>query len=274
MKKEVLYHKLSEAILNRTAVSLVTFTEAVPELIGKRILLLPETAYGENGVAGDLTSAISEFCSSSFSEQHTSSLDFHWQNNRYRIFHEAFPPPPHLIIAGAGHVGEPVAHLGKMLGFSVTVVDDRSSFANKERFSCADEVCCQSFHSYFQTVPLKTSTYILLLTRGHQFDVLSLQQLLSREERPAYIGMIGSRRRIAGVFEQLRHDFPEETFTHIHTPVGLDIGAETPAEIAVSIFAEILAVKNKKNGEPLSSHIRELAKKGFRKGQKRCGNRK
>ncbi|WHY73986.1 XdhC family protein [Fictibacillus enclensis] len=274
MKKEVLYHKLSEAILNRTTVSLVTFTEASPELIGKRILLLSETAYGEKGVSDDLIRATAAFCAPSFSQQNTSSLDFQWQNKRYTIFHEAFPPSPHLIITGAGHVGEPVAQMGYMLGFSVTVVDDRPSFVNKERFSCADELCCQSFHSYFQNVPLQNSTYILLLTRGHQFDVLILQQLLSRKDRPAYIGMIGSRRRIAGVFEQLRNDFPEETFTHIHTPVGLDIGAETPAEIAVSIFAEILAVRNKKNGEPLSSHIRELAKKGFRKGTKRCGNTK
>jgi xanthine dehydrogenase accessory factor len=91
---------------------------------------------------------------------------------------------------------------------------------------------------------------------------------LERNENPAYVGMIGSRRRISGVFEQLKSEFPIERFSQIYTPVGLDIGAETPSEIAVSIMAEILKVKNNKSGESLSKDIRPLATKGFREVDK------
>ena len=88
-----------------------------------------------------------------------------------------------------------------MLGFYVTVIDDRNEFANRDRFPHVDEVVCQSFLNFFKKAELTEQTYILLLTRGHKYDVLSLQELLKRQEKPAYIGMIGSRRRISGVFE-------------------------------------------------------------------------
>ncbi|WP_062231074.1 XdhC family protein [Fictibacillus sp. FJAT-27399] len=270
MNKLELYEKLSTAITQKRRVSLLTITAAGrAEMIGKRMLFFSQDEiYPEAGLDMKLAFQLAEICFPFFLKQRTRSVTFESNDETVKVFHEAFAPPPHLIIGGAGHVAEPVAKMGKMLGFYTSVIDDRQEFARKERFPFSDNVCCQSFHSYFKSVPLNNSTYILLLTRGHQFDVLSLQQLLARNEKPAYIGMIGSRRRIAGVFEQLRADFPNETFANLYTPVGLDIGAETPEEIAVSIFAEILAVKKGKTGAPLSSTIRELAKIGFRKGKK------
>ncbi|MGG1573397.1 XdhC family protein [Fictibacillus sp. NRS-1165] len=271
MNKQELYQELSAAITKRKQVSLVTITRAArKEMIGKRMLLFSqEEIYPETGIERTLVLKLAELCLPFFRKQITRSAVLYGKDDPITVFHEVFAPPPHLIIAGAGHVAEPVAHMAKMLRFYTTVVDDRPEFARQGRFPSSDDVRCQSFHSYFQSVPLNEFTYVLLVTRGHQFDVLSLQQLLSRNEKPAYIGMIGSRRRIAGVFEQLRTDFPDESFSHLYTPVGLDIGAETPEEIAVSIFAEILAVKNRKSGAPLSATIRELAKTGFHERRKR-----
>ncbi|MCA1029842.1 XdhC family protein [Bacillus timonensis] len=186
--------------------------------------------------------------------------------NDLECFVEIFSPSPRLIIAGAGHICEPVYRIGIMLNFSVTIVDDRKEYATIERFPLASEVVCQSYMEYFKSCMLTEDTYILLVTRGHKHDVLSLQELLQRNEKVPYIGMIGSRRRISGVFEQLKEDFPDDVFDHIFTPVGLDIGAETPSEIAISIFSELLMVRNNKSGNSLSKHIRSFAKLGFRGG--------
>ncbi|AZU64956.1 XdhC family protein [Neobacillus mesonae] len=211
-----------------------------------------------------LTNSVSEKCIELLKRGKSKTVDFEVKGVNFECFIDVYPSPPHLIIAGAGHVCEPVAKLGGMLGFYVTVIDDRPEFANTDRFPGVDEVICKPFLCYFNNVPLTSKTYILLLTRGHRFDVLSLQELLGRNVEPAYIGMIGSRRRISGVFEQLKEEFPFERLNQIYTPVGLDIGAETPAEIAVSIMAEILKVKNGMSGESISKDIRPLASRGFR----------
>lgn len=211
-----------------------------------------------------LENCISEKCMSLLKKGKSKAVNFEVDGVSFECFVDVYPSPSHLIIAGAGHVCEPVAKLGSMLGFYVTVIDDRPEFANSDRFPDIDKVVCEPFLSFFRNVALTSKTYILLLTRGHRFDVLSLQELLQRAEQPAYIGMIGSRRRISGVFEQLKEDFPIERLSQIYTPVGLDIGAETPAEIAVSIMAEILKVKNRKSGESISKDIRPLATRGFK----------
>lgn len=211
-----------------------------------------------------LESKLSEVCQSLLKKGKSKAIDLEACGESFECFVDVYPSPPQLIIAGAGHVCEPVAKLGSMLGFYVTVIDDRPEFANTVRFPDVDEVICEPFINYFRNVPITHKTYILLLTRGHKFDVLSLQELLERDANPAYIGMIGSRRRISGVFEQLKVDYPTERLSEIYTPVGLDIGAETPAEIAVSIMAEILKVKNKKSGESMSKDLKPLTTKGFR----------
>lgn len=267
MNRAELYRELGTAIGQRKSVSFITITHSTrSDWITKRMLLFTHEHYAETGLPISLAEKIEKQCHPFRMKGKNRSLSFSWENESISVFLENFPPPPHLIIAGAGHVGEPVAQMAKLLGFHTTIVDDRPEYANEKRFPWGDEIRCEPFDNYFRTVPLTPFTYVLLLTRGHQFDVLSLQQLLSREERPAYIGMIGSRRRIAGVFEQLRTDFPESSFSNVYTPVGLNIGAETPAEIAVSMLAEILAVKNNTNGQPLSSTIRNLAERGFRQG--------
>lgn len=269
-----LFRHLSHAVNEHEDVALLTITKHTSEqLIGKKCLLMKngEIKAGDE-LPSELKMELIETCSPLLHENKTATIEL---KDEAECYTEVFLAPPHLIVAGAGHVSEPVAEMGKMLGFYVTVIDDREAFANKKQFPYADEVVCTSYIEFFRNVPITPNTYILLLTRGHKFDVVSLQELLKREEamkredRTAYIGMIGSRRRIAGVFSQLQSEFTEHNFINIHSPVGLDVGAQTPAEIAVSILAEILMIKNKTSGHSLKNKIRSYSQLKFRERKER-----
>lgn len=265
---ESLFLKLSELIEQRKESFLLTITSCDKhEFVGMKAILLPMGEfYCTPPFPLSLQQMIRKHAERLISRKRSGIFTFSWNGLMVECFAEYFEVSIHLIIAGAGHVCEPVAEIGKMLGFYITVIDDRKEFANNHRFPTVDKVVCQSFMHFFKKVELTKQTYILLLTRGHKYDVLSLQELLNRKEKPAYIGMIGSRRRISGVFEELKRDFPNESFDQLYTPVGLDIGAQTPSEIAVSIMAEILKVKNQTSGASLSSKVRKYAKMGFREG--------
>lgn len=262
--------QLMKSALNEEKVTaLVTITSHQEErFLGKKVIVWENGSfYHEHCETENLSDCLIELCLPLIQKRKTKCIRFQYNQQEVECFVEVFLPPPRLIIAGGGHVCEPVVQMASLLGYHITVVDDRHEFAKVRRFPLANEVVCASYKDYFQKCQITNNTWILLLTRGHQFDVISLQELLKREETPAYIGMIGSRRRIAGVFEQLKEEFDEASFNHIYTPVGLDIGAETPSEIAISILAEMLKVKNKKSGHSLSQDIRGLAKLGFRGGR-------
>ncbi|OQY25527.1 MAG: hypothetical protein B6I34_01915 [Anaerolineaceae bacterium 4572_32.1] len=162
---------------------------------------------------------------------------------RAELFVEVQHRPPTLLIVGAGHIALPLAQLGKMCDFKVAVLDDRASFANEERFPTADRVIAAPFEETLREFPLHEDSYIVLVTRGHQHDVSCLLEVLDRPS--AYIGMIGSRRRIRAVFQLLEEEkgIRREKFERLHAPIGLDIGSQTPAEIAISIMAEIIQVR-------------------------------
>jgi xanthine dehydrogenase accessory factor len=171
-----------------------------------------------------------------------------------RLFVELHESPPWLIVVGAGHVAKPTAALGKMVGFRVTVLDDRPEFANDERFPDADEVIADDFRlTLRRLMPLThRQTYVVLVTRGHRQDEMALREVI--DSRAGYIGMIGSRRRSRLVLDALLDDgFPVEQVQRIHAPIGLDIRAETPEEIAVSIIAEIISVRRGGTARTLSS---------------------
>lgn len=159
---------------------------------------------------------------------------------------------PTLLIVGAGHIAAPLAKLGKLLDFYVTVLDDRPAFANRTRFPEADQIIVDYFESGLNAFPIDSSTYIVLVTRGHQYDIDCLLQVLDSPAK--YIGMVGSQRRIRGVFELLSKErgIPAEKLDRVCSPIGLDIGAETPAEIAVAIMAEIVKARRGGTGLPLS----------------------
>jgi xanthine dehydrogenase accessory factor len=157
------------------------------------------------------------------------------------IFVEPILPQPMLYIFGAGHVSTAVARVAHQAGFAIGVIDDRESFANPERFPMASEIHTSFAQSYEKIHP-NSSTYLLIVTRGHKDDMRVLAWAVNTDAR--YIGMIGSKRKVLSVYKALEKEgFPPGKFERVHAPVGLDIGALTPDEIAVSIVAELIAVR-------------------------------
>ena len=168
------------------------------------------------------------------------------------LYVEPHLPPPELVIVGAGHVARPLCRIGAMLGFRVTVLDDRAEFATRERFPEAAEVRPARFDDPFRGVRINARTYLVLVTRGHKYDFEALRDVLHRPELPAYVGMIGSRRRTRAALEQLARDgIGEDRLRAVHAPIGLDVGAETPEEIAVSVGAELVMALRGGTGRPL-----------------------
>ncbi len=163
----------------------------------------------------------------------------HLSDKAPQLFVDPLPGAQRLIIVGAGHVGQALADLGAMLGFHVVVIDDRAAFANRERFPNAAEIIVRPFDKAIDALKLDRNSYIVMVTRGHAFDEISLRTAL--KQKPGYVGMIGSKRRVRATLERIEADGVERAvLDQVHAPIGLDIGAETPEEIAVSIMAEII----------------------------------
>lgn len=159
------------------------------------------------------------------------------------VFLEPLVPAPQLIIFGAGHIGTCIARIGKMLDFTVTVIDNRSDFANKERLPWADTIIADEYGSAMPKVVFNDSSYVVILTHKHAHDYEVLEQCIGKPY--SYIGMIGSKAKVAKVFQQLKDKgISENIIKQIHSPVGIRIGANTPAEIAISILAEIIQVRS------------------------------
>src|SRR5216117_3869288 len=161
------------------------------------------------------------------------------------VYIEPIEPSPELYVIGAGHVGFHLARLAHEVGFRVHVVDDREKFANSERFPSADEVVVDDIPAWVAGANLPPHAYAVIVTRGHTNDLEALRALAPRELR--YLGLIGSRAKVARIYDALLEDrMPSELLKRVHAPIGLDIGAVTPQEIAVSILAELIAVKHGK----------------------------
>lgn len=160
---------------------------------------------------------------------------------RVQIMIEALDEP-HLFIVGCGHIGQKTAQLAKACGFRVTVVDDRPDFADVARFPDADEVLCIEFEKLADGVKVPRSGYIVVVTRGHQFDYDGLKWALSTPAR--FVGVVGSRSKKIQFFQKLREEgYSDEVLADVQIPVGLPIGAESPDEIAVSIVGALVAKK-------------------------------
>jgi xanthine dehydrogenase accessory factor len=156
---------------------------------------------------------------------------------------ERFMPKLRLIILGGGHIAAPLATIGSLLNFDVTVFDDRPSFADRARFPTAREVICDSFDRVMPRVAICKRDAVVIVTRGHRHDQDCLRGILNREisDFPDYVGMIGSRRRAAIVRRQMEEEgFNPELVARLHSPIGLAINAVSPEEIALSIMAEIV----------------------------------
>lgn len=155
---------------------------------------------------------------------------------------QLFESPSRLVIVGGGHVGHALATIGEIAGFAVTVIDDREEFANRDRFPMAEHVICAEVEDALHRFELDSNTYVVLVSRGHRVDEDALRHSVGRGA--AYVGMIGSRRRTGTVLRHLLEEgVPRESLEVVSTPIGLDIGAETPEEIAISILAEIIMLQ-------------------------------
>lgn len=160
---------------------------------------------------------------------------------------EPYFPKPRLIIFGGGHIAKPLSELGTNSEFAVTIVDDRPQFANIGRFPEAETVICDSFENAFLRLKLRKSDFVVVVTRGHVHDGICIRKALEHEL--AYLGMIGSKRRVAGVMAELKAEgFDAKKLERINSPIGLEIGAVTPYEIAISIIAQIIAYRRLKTG--------------------------
>jgi xanthine dehydrogenase accessory factor len=163
------------------------------------------------------------------------------------VYIEPIEPSPELYVIGAGHVGFHLANLAQEVGFKVHVVDDREKFANRERFPTAAEVVTEDIPAWIARTNLPAHAYVVIVTRGHTNDLEALRGLAPRELR--YLGLIGSRAKVARIYDELLGaQMPPALLKRVHAPIGLDIGAVTPQEIAVSILAELIAVKHGKAG--------------------------
>ncbi len=173
------------------------------------------------------------------------------------IFVEPIIPQPRAYIFGAGHISRSLAQIAELAGFATAVVDDRETFANRQRFPDAGEVISGEYEQVFPRLGINESSYLIIVTRGHRDDMRVLRWAVGTPAR--YIAMIGSKRKVISVVKQLESEgMSRESFERIHAPMGLEIGAVTPEEIAVSVVAEMVAVRRNAN-----SNWRELSKSVF-----------
>jgi xanthine dehydrogenase accessory factor len=171
-----------------------------------------------------------------------------------KVFFQVIPAMRKLIIVGAGHLAIPLVQFARILGFHITVIDDRVIYANRERFPDADEVLAGDMAAMLREQKITPFTYIVLITRGHQYDEPCLREVIHSSAK--YIGMIGSRRRVKACFIRFRDEegIPEGLLKRVYAPIGLDIKAESPEEIALSIISEIVKVRRGGSAQSLALH--------------------
>ncbi len=248
-----------ESVEKKRSVALVTVVAATGPLadrVGRRaVLWLDGEPLGELGL-GEGEAGLWEAARQALRQRRSQLVGRELGGESAEVFVEVQSRPPTLLIVGAGHIAQPLAQLGRLLDFEVVVLDDRPSFANEQRFPTADRVIVADFETALRDYPVDQDTYIVLITRGHQHDVPCLREVI--DSPAAYIGMIGSRRRVNAVFQLLEQadGVPAEKLRRVYSPIGLDIEAETPAEIALAIAAEIVKVRRGGSAASLSDDRR------------------
>jgi xanthine dehydrogenase accessory factor len=253
----MLLAKMLESIDQGRSVALVTVVRADGDYaaaFGRRALVwLDRDPLGDLNLAELEARALAD-ATQALTQRRPQMLTY--EDDQVELFVEVQRRPPTLIIVGAGHVAQPLATLGKLINFEVVVVDDRPQYANTDRFPQVDRVIAAPFRPTLRDWPIDADTFIVLVTRGHSHDVECLLEVLDSPAR--YIGMIGSKRRVRAVFDLLEREqgIPRERFDRVYAPIGLDLGAESPAEIGLSIIAEIVKVYRGGRAESLSDALR------------------
>ena len=246
------WQALRDALLSQRSAALAVGLEP-PALVGRKMVVF-EDGTTTGSVDEELDSAIAEQARGLLLEGGTRKLALAGPGEERIVFLEAFRPPPHLFLLGAAFAAPPLARMASEAGFRVTVVDPRAAFATRERFPTADEVIVGWPNEVVETAGLGPYSYIVLLLHDPKFDVPALLPALRSEA--GYIGVMGSRRTHERRIDQLReHGFGDDALARLRAPIGLDLGGREPAEIAVSILAEMLAVRHGRDAHPSAGRL-------------------
>jgi xanthine dehydrogenase accessory factor len=245
-----LYDQLKTAVESYTPAAMVTVVCGEP--LGAKLLIVQQRTYGSLSNAELDARAIADARALLDAEKsETRSYAVPGLNDPIELFIETFPPPPTLLIFGAVHVAQALTRLAKSLGFRVIVTDARAKLLTEERFPEADQVVLAWPDEAVQRIPIEPNTFVAILTHDPKFDEPALLGTL--DTRARYIGAVGSRKTNRDRRERLRAaGVTEESLARIRGPIGLNIGAETPEEMAISILAEIIAVQHGRPGGPLT----------------------
>lgn len=239
------YIRAAEVKGEALVVAVVTASSGDLAAPGSRILV-PETGVAigsvHTGLDAQIIADARSMLTASLSRSRSYEIPDREIESRVDVFFEVLARRPQLVVAGAGHIAVPLARLAALLDFDVIVIDDRVEYANLDRFPDAQTIIVGPYRESIAGVQLGSHSYVVLVTRGHVHDQACLEVALGADV--AYIGMIGSKRRVRTVMAHaLERGYDLDRLRAVHAPVGLDIGAVTPAEIAVAIAAEIVNVR-------------------------------
>ena len=234
--------RIVELMQNQETHCLATIVESsdpgIP--VGQKVIVLKDGSIeGEFGSAR-MNATICDLALNAIAENEKRMVEI---GSGVRVFLDVLSNETRLLVCGAGHIAMPLARFARQVGFRVTVLDDRKDFAHPSRFTDC-EVIAADFITALHDMPLGTLTFVVVITRGHEHDVDCLGEILQKET--AYVGLIGSRRRVRIVLEGLeKAGIPPKRLNQVFTPIGLPIGAESPDEIALSIISEVVCVRRK-----------------------------
>lgn len=251
------YKALAEAIDRQKTAAVATVVKtmgASPRATGAKMLVYANGSIVGSVGGGELEALVIAAALESLRDGKPRYMDMNLSNpergdplvcgGEMEIFVEPLLLPPTLVIVGAGHIGAACAEMGKFLGFRVVVVDDRPEVLTREKFPQADELHTGEPVEQLRGLNITPQTYIVLATRAHTTDAPVLRAVI--DSPAAYIGMLGSQRRVLTVFEMLKQEgVSDDAFKRVHAPIGIELGAETPQEIAVSIMAEVIKERRK-----------------------------
>jgi xanthine dehydrogenase accessory factor len=254
-------------------VTVIVIGAPLSDAVGRRLLVSTGAAEGSLG-SPDADERATGLAREALASGERRTHEIELQGGAWQLYVEPQSPVPYLLIVGAGHIARPLCRLGALLGFRVTVADDRPEYANRAGFPEAAHIQLIDFADPFRAIDITSDSYIVLVTRGHKYDYDCIQQLLESDVQPAYLGMIGSRRRVRAAFEALLAEGADpQRLRQVHAPIGLDIGSETPEEIALAIAAEIVAVRRGGRGGKLSEEELVLDRITRQDPNRRAGGR-
>lgn len=254
MSNKFVMRKALEGIDQGQELAIATVTDATgstPREAGAKMLVLDNgESYGTVG-GGSMERMIIEKCQEAIKKGQSENVSFRLDEDEIEmtcggamdVFIEVFKNRPKLLIVGGGHVGHAIYQAAQNLEFDIVIVEDRREFASKERFPQASELLVGDIEESLREYPIDEDTYIIIVTRGHKYDEMALETVIDSKAR--YIGAMGSKAKVKTMFANLEEKgIGREKLGEVYSPVGLDISGGTPEEIAISILAEILLVKN------------------------------